>query len=201
MYHNALPAALILPFPNPMPGTVADRQARRLAVLALPGLRVCPRTGNNACFMDVLGGQGDAINDVGCQAGGTDPMMDLVVTQWLLPWLLTLALLLLMWRCAPYWKGNAWVYRAGFALLAGLLTPTLMLAGHGVLPVPTVGGVVTVLLRLEWIGDLDFNLLAVGTDNIWFLFTPFQMVSIGMLFFPLRTARPARLGFGGKTTD
>lgn len=147
------------------------------------------------------GGKGHAIDDVGRQASGADPMMDMVVTQWLLPWLLTLALLLLMWRCAPYWKGNAWVYRAGFALLAGLLTPTLLLAGHGVLPVPTIGGLVTVLQRLEWIGNLDFNILAVGTDNIWFLFTPFQMVSIGMLFFPLRTARPARLGFGGKGTD
>ncbi len=147
------------------------------------------------------GGKGHAIDDVGRQASGADPMMDMVVTQWLLPWLLTLALLLLMWRCAPYWKGNAWVYRAGFALLAGLLTPTLLLAGHGVLPVPTIGGLVTVLQRLGWIGNLDFNILAVGTDNIWFLFTPFQMVSIGMLFFPLRTARPARLGFGGKGTD
>ncbi|HHA2818358.1 TPA: hypothetical protein ACOFCQ_000894 [Stenotrophomonas maltophilia] len=183
-----------------MPGTVADRQAQRLAVLAVPGLCVCLHTGNNARIMDEGGGKGRAIDDVGCQPNGAGPMMDMVVTQWLLPWLLTLALLLLMWRCAPCWKGNAWVYRAGFALLAGLLTPTLLLAGHGVLPVPTIGGLVTVLQRLEWIGDLDFNILAVGTDNIWFLFTPFQMVSIGMLFFPLRTARPARLGFGGKTT-
>ena len=134
-----------------------------------------------------------------CAGSEACPMMGMVLTLWLLPWLLTLALLVLMWRCAPWWKGNAWVYRAGFAFLAGLLTPTLLLAGHGVLPVPTVGGLLTVLQRLKWIGDLDVNLLALGTDNIWFLFTPFQMVFIGMLFVPLRPARPARLGFSGGT--
>ncbi|MDT3487949.1 hypothetical protein [Stenotrophomonas maltophilia] len=56
MYHKALPAALILPFPESDAGTVADRQAPRLAVLALPELCVFPHTGNNVRFMDEIRG-------------------------------------------------------------------------------------------------------------------------------------------------
>ncbi|WP_258392089.1 hypothetical protein [Stenotrophomonas maltophilia] len=142
-----------------------------------------------------IGGQGDAINDVGRQAGEADPMMDLVVTQWLLPWLLTLGLLLLMWRCAPYWKGNPWLYRAGFAFLAGLLSPTLLMGGHGGLPGPTIGGLVMVLTRLEWIGDLRASFIGFGSKDFGFLSAPFLVVFALTMFVPLRTARLARFGF------
>ncbi|KAG0736387.1 hypothetical protein G6F24_018368 [Rhizopus arrhizus] len=54
MYHNALPAALIRRSLKPMPGTVADRVALRLAVLAPPGLCLFQHTSNNARFMDEI---------------------------------------------------------------------------------------------------------------------------------------------------
>ncbi|EPG2133182.1 hypothetical protein [Stenotrophomonas maltophilia] len=194
MYHNALPAALILPFPGSDAGTVADRQARRLAVLALPGLCLCLRTGNNARFMDVMG-QENAIDDVGCQASGAKPMMELVLVYLVLPAALTLALLVLMAKRAPRWKGNPWLYRAGFAFLAGLLSPTLLMGGHGGLPGPTIGGLVMVLTRLEWIGDLRASFIGFGSKDFGFLSAPFLVVFALTMFVPLRTARPAHFGF------
>ncbi|WP_285317742.1 hypothetical protein [Stenotrophomonas maltophilia group sp. Smal35] len=177
-----------------MPGTVADWQARRLAVLALPGLCVCLRTGNNARFMDVMG-QENAIDDVGCQASGAKPMMELVLVYLVLPAALTLALLVLMAKRAPRWKGNPWLYRAGFAFLAGLLSPTLLMGGHGGLPGPTIGGLVMVLTRLEWIGDLRASFIGFGSKDFGFLSAPFLVVFALTMFVPLRTARPAHFGF------
>ncbi len=58
-------------------------------------------------------------------------MIQMLLMLWVLPSLLTLALLLMMLFGAPPWRGNPWVYRAGFALLGGCLTPTLLGAGHG----------------------------------------------------------------------
>ncbi|WP_239510891.1 hypothetical protein [Stenotrophomonas maltophilia] len=58
-------------------------------------------------------------------------MIQMLLMLWVLPSLLTLALLLMMLFGAPRWRGNPWVYRAGFALLGGCLTPTLLGAGHG----------------------------------------------------------------------
>ncbi|WP_259344789.1 hypothetical protein [Stenotrophomonas pavanii] len=200
MYHNALPAALILPFPGSNAGTVADRQARRLAVLALPGSCVCLRTRNNACFMDVMRGR-DAIDDVGCHASGARPMIEMIemlLALWVLPSLLTLALMLLMLFSAPRWRGNPWVYRVGFALLGGFLTPTLLGAGHGGLPCATIGGLVMILTQLQWIGDLQIGFMGIGIRNrgIWIMSTPALVVFAAMMFVPLRTARPARFGFG-----
>lgn len=53
-------------------------------------------------------------------------MIEMLLALWVLPSLLTLALMLLMLFGAPRWRGNPWVYRVGFALLGGFLTPTLL---------------------------------------------------------------------------
>jgi hypothetical protein len=122
-------------------------------------------------------------------------MIGLVISVLVLPALLTLALLVLMWRWAPRWRGNPWLYRVGFALLAGLLSPTMLMAGHGGLPGPTIGGLVLVLMRLEWIGDLHANFIAFGSNDAAFLSAPFLVVFALALFIPLRTVRPATFGF------
>lgn len=122
-------------------------------------------------------------------------MIGLVIAVLVVPALLTLALLVLMWRWAPRWRGNPWLYRVGFAFLAGLLSPTLLMAGHGGLPGPTIGGLVLVLMRLEWIGDLHANFIAFGSKDAGFLSAPFLVVFALALFIPLRTVRPATIGF------
>ncbi|CAQ47783.1 putative transmembrane protein [Stenotrophomonas maltophilia K279a] len=144
--------------------------------------------------MDVMG-QENAIDDVGCQASGAKPMMELVLVYLVLPAALTLALLVLMAKRAPRWKGNPWLYRAGFAFLAGLLSPTLLMGGHGGLPGPTIGGLVMVLTRLEWIGDLRASFIGFGSKDFGFLSAPFLVVFALTMFVPLRTARPAHFGF------
>jgi len=122
-------------------------------------------------------------------------MIGLVIAVLVLPALLTLASLVLMWRWAPRWRGNPWLYRVGFAFLVGLLSPTMLMAGHGGLPGPTIGGLVLVLMRLEWIGDLHANFIAFGSNDAAFLSAPFLIVFALALFIPLRTARPATFGF------
>ncbi|KUJ03104.1 hypothetical protein AR275_18930, partial [Stenotrophomonas maltophilia] len=84
-------------------------------------------------------------------------MIEMLLALWVLPSLLTLALMLLMLFGAPRWRGNPWVYRVGFALLGGFLTPTLLGAGHGGLPCATIGGLVMILTQLQWIGDLQVD--------------------------------------------
>ncbi|HCT26402.1 MAG TPA: hypothetical protein DIW85_09305 [Stenotrophomonas sp.] len=126
-------------------------------------------------------------------------MIELLLTLWVLPSLLTLALLLLMLFRAPRWRGNPWVYRVGFALLGGFLTPTFLGAGHGGMPCATIGGIVMVLMHLEWIGDLKVDFMGFGTTHIWIMSTPSLVVFAGMMFVPLRTARPARFGFADES--
>lgn len=125
-------------------------------------------------------------------------MIEMLLTLWVLPSLLTLALLLLMLFGAPRWRGNPWVYRVGFALLGGFLTPTLLGAGHGGVPCATIGGLVMILTQLQWIGDLQADFMGIGIRNrgIWIMSTPALVVFAAMMFVPLRTARPARFGFG-----
>lgn len=118
-------------------------------------------------------------------------MMELVLVYLVLPAVLTLALLVLMVKRASRWKGNPWLYRAGFAFLAGLLSPTLLMGGHGGLPGPTIGGLVMVLTRLEWIGDLRASFIGFGSKDFGFLSAPFLVVFALAMFVPLRTARPA----------
>lgn len=86
-----------------------------------------------------------------------------------------------------------------FSLLAALLAPTLLMAGHGGLPCPTIGGLVLVLMDLEWIGQLQVNLIAFGTEDTAILSAPFLFVFAIALFIPLRTARPAVFGFDDDT--
>lgn len=117
-----------------------------------------------------------------------------------LPALLPLAGLVRMWRRAPRWQGSPWLYRAGFALLAALLAPTLLMAGHGGLPCPTFGGLILVLMDLEWVGDLKANLIAIGSKDTAILSAPFLVVFAIALFIPLRTARPATLDFDDDST-
>lgn len=117
-----------------------------------------------------------------------------------LPALLPLAGLVRMWRRAPRWQGSPWLYRAGFALLAALLAPTLLMAGHGGLPCPTFGGLILVLMDLEWVGDLKANLIAIGSKDTAILSAPFLVVFAIALFIPLRTARLATLDFDDDST-
>ncbi|AWH19253.1 hypothetical protein C1922_19005 [Stenotrophomonas sp. ZAC14D2_NAIMI4_7] len=119
--------------------------------------------------------------------------MAMILALVLLAPLLPLALLVLMWRRAPRWQGNPWLYRAGFAFLAALLSPTLLMAGHGGLPCPTFGGLILVFMRLEWIGDLQLNLIAFGSKDAAILSAPFLVVFAAAMLIPLRTARRASL--------
>lgn len=121
--------------------------------------------------------------------------MVMIIAIALLPALLPLALLVIMWRRAPRWRGDPWLYRVMFSLLAALLAPTLLMAGHGGLPCPTIGGLVLVLMDLEWIGQLQMNLIAFGTEDTAILSAPFLFVFAIALFIPLRTVRPATFGF------
>ncbi|WP_303637111.1 hypothetical protein [Stenotrophomonas tuberculopleuritidis] len=125
--------------------------------------------------------------------------MAMILAIALLPALLPLALLVLLWRRAPRWQGNPWLYRLVFAVLAALLAPTLLMAGHGGLPCPTLGGLILVLMKLEWIGDLKVNLIAFGSRDTAILSAPMLVVFAIALFIPLRTARPATLGIDDAT--
>lgn len=71
-------------------------------------------------------------------------------------------------------------------LLAPLLAPTLLMAGHGGLPCLTFGGLVRVFMGLECIGDL--HLIALGSNGAAILPAPFLVVSAAAVFIPLRTA-------------
>ena len=117
--------------------------------------------------------------------------MAMILALVLLAPLLPLGLLVLMWRRAPRWQGNPWLYRAGFAFLAALLAPTLLMAGHGGLPCPIFGGLILVFMRLEWIGDLQLNLIAFGSNDAAILSAPFLAVFAAALFIPLPTTRRA----------
>ena len=85
-------------------------------------------------------------------------MIEMLLALWVLPSLLTLALMLLM----------------------------------------LFGGLVMILTQLQWIGDLQVDVMGIGIRNrgIWIMSTPALVVFAAMMFVPLRTARPARFGFG-----
>lgn len=115
--------------------------------------------------------------------------MGLILAIGLLSILAPLALLVLMWRRAPRWHGNPYLYRLVFALMAALLAPTLLMAGHGGLPCPTFGGVLLVLKDLERVSDLKLNLIGFGTDHSAILSAPFMVVFVIALFVPVPTAK------------
>jgi hypothetical protein len=54
-------------------------------------------------------------------------------------------------------------------------------------------------MDLEWIGQLQVNLIAFGTEDTAILSAPFLFVFAIALVIPLRTARPAVFGFDDDT--
>lgn len=63
-------------------------------------------------------------------------------------------------------------YRLALSALVALLCPTLVLAGHGGLPVPTVAGLTIVLVQLSSISDLEVALIGVGDSDVVVLIPP-----------------------------
>lgn len=88
------------------------------------------------------------------------------------------------------------VYRVIFSVLAGLLAPTLIVAGHGVLPVPFIACVPVLAYNTTSIAALElggYGLLAVGTNlgggYMWVCTLPSLLAFALMLALPLSRAK------------
>lgn len=97
---------------------------------------------------------------------------------------LPLILLPLLWRRARRWQGNRWVFRALFALQLALLSPTLLLAQHVALPVPSIAALTVVLVNLPGQERVFIDVWAFGSDYAALLTTPFLLVLAIALFLP-----------------
>ena len=111
----------------------------------------------------------------------------------LLAALCTLAVLLatvMLFRRRARCTAHPWLYRTALSTLIALLCPTLLVAGHGGLPLPTITGAATVLaavpldeLRLTWVG--------LGSRDAGVLLAP-GLVSFALAMLVLCTALGSR---------
>ncbi len=97
---------------------------------------------------------------------------------------LPLILLPVLWRRARRWQGNRWVFRALFALQLALLSPTLLMAQHVALPVPSIAALTVVLVNLPGQERVFIDVWAFGSDYAALLTTPFLLVLAIALFLP-----------------
>ncbi len=93
------------------------------------------------------------------------------------------------------------VYRVVFSGLAALLAPTLIVAGHGVLPVPFIACIPVLAFNLTSISELELGalgLLAIGagkgTGEMWVFTLPTLLVFALMMALPWSRAKPRRSG-------
>lgn len=82
-------------------------------------------------------------------------------------------------------------YRVTFSALVALLCPTLLMAGHGVLPVPTFTGVVIAMMQMESLGDLRLSYIAFGSKDAAVLIQPFVICFILVFATPWSKQDPA----------
>jgi hypothetical protein len=88
------------------------------------------------------------------------------------------------------------VYRVVFSALAALLAPTLVAAGHGVLPIPFVAGIPILAYNLVAFADMEVYWLGLlglgagqGTGNAVVFTLPSLLVFAAVLFSPWSRAR------------
>ncbi len=91
------------------------------------------------------------------------------------------------------------VYRVIFSVLAGLLAPTLIVAGHGVLPVPFIACIPVLAYNTASIAALElggYGLVAIGTNMgggyMWVFTLPSLLVFALILAVPWSRAKRRR---------
>lgn len=65
------------------------------------------------------------------------------------------------------------VYRILISGLTASLCPTLLMAGHGAIPLPTFSGLISILTRTESIQDLRLSIISFGSNDAAILIFPF----------------------------
>jgi len=116
-----------------------------------------------------------AASDKGVTSGVLGGSMILVVLAIVLAILASLACLralIVLVKRRRHYPGHPLAYRLKLSALIALLCPTLVLGGHGGLPIPTVGGLTAVLVTLQSIHDLRISLIAFGHENAAVLILP-----------------------------
>lgn len=63
-------------------------------------------------------------------------------------------------------------YRILLSMLFALLAPTLLMAGHGVIPLPSVAGLALSAMHAESIASIDANWIGAGTEDAAILSMP-----------------------------
>jgi hypothetical protein len=76
------------------------------------------------------------------------------------------------------------VYRAGFSALVASFAPTLLMGGHGALPLPTVTGVVIALSRMKSATDLHLTWIGFGSEQAGVLVMPFVLCFVVLWLTP-----------------
>ena len=120
-------------------------------------------------------------------------MMDLKLWQLLaLPLLcavLCIFILTALHKSSAKFSNFGQLYRIVFSALAASLCPTLVMAGHGAIPLPTLSGLVLVLIRVQSIQELRLSNIAFGSDQAAILILPFALSFVVIYLTPLSRAK------------
>ncbi|AMJ56428.1 MULTISPECIES: hypothetical protein [Stenotrophomonas] len=65
------------------------------------------------------------------------------------------------------------LYRVLLSTLIASFAPTLFLAGHGGIPLPTITGLVLTIMQMEWRDDLHLSIMGVGSTGMGLYLPPF----------------------------
>lgn len=65
------------------------------------------------------------------------------------------------------------LYRVALSALIASFAPTLFVAGHGGIPVPTITGLVLTIIQMKWLDDLHLSIMGVGSTNMGVYLPPF----------------------------
>ncbi|WP_057626788.1 hypothetical protein [Stenotrophomonas terrae] len=65
------------------------------------------------------------------------------------------------------------LYRVALSALIASFAPTLFVAGHGGIPVPTITGLVLTIMQMKWLDDLHLSIMGVGSTNMGVYLPPF----------------------------